>query len=264
MTTMTTMTTKTSLSVTLVQPNLVWEDKLANLAKMEGLLKTIGQTDLIVLPEMFTTGFTMNVEALAETMQDQTMMWMKEKAMQWQSIFVGSIIIEEKGKFFNRLVWVTPEQEVTWYDKRHLFSMGEEHLYFTPGNQRVTVEWKGWKIRLLICYDLRFPVWSRNHDNFDILIYTANWPSARHHVWKNLLVARALENQCYCIGVNRIGNDGMGINYLGDSAFVSPRGDATWLGDIETVRTFALSREDLHSFRQKFPLLPCMDRFVLE
>jgi omega-amidase len=257
------MTTKTSLSVTLVQPNLVWENKSANLAKIEGMLDNIGQTDLIVLPEMFTTGFTMNVETLAETMQGQTVNWLKEKARQWQSAIVGSIIIEEEGRYFNRLVWVTPEQEVSWYDKRHLFSMGEEHLHFTPGNQRVTVEWKGWKIRLLICYDLRFPVWSRNHDDYDLLIYTANWPSARHHVWKSLLTARALENQSWCIGVNRIGKDGMGLEYLGDSGCIDAHGEAVWLGEVETTRTFTLSLSKLNAFRQKFPIMKDRDWFIL-
>jgi omega-amidase len=258
------MTTKTSLSVTLVQPTLVWEDKSANLAKIEGMLINIGQTDLIVLPEMFTTGFSMKVIELAESMEGLTIAWMKEKACGWQAVVAGSLIIQENGCYFNRLVWAQPDGRLQWYDKKHLFSMGEEHLHFTPGNQRITVEWKGWKIRFLICYDLRFPVWSRNYDDYDLLVYTANWPSARHHVWKNLLTARALENQSYCIGVNRTGKDGMGLEYLGDSGCIDARGDTAWLGDIETARTFTLSLSTLHAFREKFPILKDRDKFIVE
>jgi predicted amidohydrolase len=251
------------LKVTIVQPDLVWEDKSANLAKISGMISDLESTDLILLPEMFSTGFSMNAKVLAEEMNGATVQWMKEKASESNASIAGSLIIKEQDSYFNRLMMVNPDQELQWYDKRHLFSMGEEHLHFTPGTQRVTANLKGWKIRLLICYDLRFPVWSRNHDDYDLLVYTANWPSARHPVWKNLLVARALENQCYCIGVNRIGNDGMGMHYLGDSVLVTPRGEDTWLGENESVRTFTLSREELLSFRQKFPLLPGRDRFFL-
>jgi len=252
------------LNVTLVQPDLVWENKEANLEKIDGMLENVGQTDLIVLPEMFTTGFSMKVKELAESMEGPTIAWIKEKACGWQAVVAGSLIIQENGCYFNRLVWAQPDGRLQWYDKRHLFSMGEEHLHFTPGNQRITVEWKGWKIRLLICYDLRFPVWSRNHDDYDLLVYTANWPSARHHVWKNLLTARALENQSYCIGVNRVGKDGMGLEYLGDSGCIDARGEAVWLGDIETTRTFTLSLSTLHAFREKFPILKDRDKFIVE
>ena len=252
------------LKITLIQPDLIWESKPANLAKISGLIDDLESTDLIVLPEMFATGFSMNVKELAEEMNGPTVQWMMQQASRLNVAIAGSLIIREKKAVYNRLILVSPDQTFQCYDKRHLFSMGEEHLHFSSGNKRITANLKGWKIRLLICYDLRFPVWSRNHDDYDLLLYAANWPSARHHVWKNLLVARALENQCYCIGVNRIGNDGIGLLYLGDSAFISPRGDASWLGDNETVRTFTLSREDLLSFRQKFPLLPGRDRFLLE
>jgi omega-amidase len=256
-------TNDNELKVTLVQPDLVWEDKSANLTKIAGMLKNIGQTDLIVLPEMFTTGFSMKVKELGESMEGLTINWMKGKALQCNSVVTGSLIISEAGNFYNRIVWVTPVGMVQFYDKRHLFSMGEEHLHFTPGNKRITFEWKGWKIRLLICYDLRFPVWSRNHDDYDLLIYTANWPSPRHHVWKNLLTARALENQSYCIGVNRVGKDGMGLEYLGDSGCIDARGEAVWLGPEEKVRTFTLSLEQLLSFREKFPILKDRDAFLL-
>jgi len=213
---------------------------------------------------MFTTGFSMQVEKLAEEMQGPTVKWMLGKASEFDAVITGSLIIRENNSFFNRMVWVEPDQQVRWYDKKHLFTMGEEHLNYSSGNRRVTLDWKGWKFRLLICYDLRFPVWSRNNDDYDVLVYAANWPSAKHQVWKTLLVARALENQCYCIGANRVGKDEMGLNYSGDSAFISPRGEAAWLGNAETSLTFSLSPDDLRPFRKKFPVLKDRDRFLLE
>lgn len=250
------------LKVTLVQPDLAWENKSANLFNIAGLIENTGQTDVIVLPEMFTTGFSMKVQELAEPMEGPTIHWMKEKAAEKQAVVAGSLIIEENGCYYNRLVWVQPDGKLYWYDKRHLFALGEEHLHFTPGNQRVTVEWKGWKIRLQICYDLRFPVWSRNNDDYDLLIYTVNWPAARSHVWKTLLTARALENQCYCLGVNRVGRDGLNIRYYGDSGRIDARGEAVWMGHMETTRTFTLSLRTLHAFREKFPVLNDRDGFT--
>jgi omega-amidase len=252
------------LKVTLVQPDLIWENKTANLNKISVMLENLEETDVILLPEMFSTGFSMNVEEMAEEMNGPNVTWMKEMAVSNKAVVAGSLIISEECKFYNRLVWAQPDGQVQWYNKKHLFSMGEEHLHFTPGDQRITVKWKDWKIRLLVCYDLRFPVWSYNNDEYDLLVYVANWPSARHQVWKNLVVARALENQCYCIGVNRVGTDGMGLNYLGDSALVTPRGEATWLGNKETNRTFTLALDDLHLFREKFPVLKDQDRFILK
>lgn len=213
---------------------------------------------------MFSTGFSMNVEVLAERMDGITVEWMKSAAVRMNSVISGSLIIREGMKFFNRLLWVTPDGNIQWYDKRHLFTMGEEHLHFSPGKERVTLEWQGWKIRPLICYDLRFPVWSRNHDDYDLLIYLANWPSARHHVWKNLLVSRAIENQCWCVAVNRTGSDGMNLDYLGDSAVIDPRGNAQWLGDSQIVSSFTLSYQDLVKFREKFPVLLDRDNFLID
>lgn len=213
---------------------------------------------------MFSTGFSMNVEVLAERMDGITVEWMKSAAVRMNSVISGSLIIREGMKFFNRLLWVTPDGNIQWYDKRHLFTMGEEHLHFSPGKERVTLEWQGWNIRPLICYDLRFPVWSRNHDDYDLLIYLANWPSARHHVWKNLLVSRAIENQCWCVAVNRTGSDGMNLDYLGDSAVIDPRGNAQWLGDSQIVSSFTLSYQDLVKFREKFPVLLDRDNFLID
>ena len=252
------------LKVTLVQADLEWKNKNANLERISGMMEKVTDSDLFLLPEMFSTGFSMDADELAEEMAGPTVSWMKSKAASLQAVVAGSLVIACQGHFYNRLVWARPDGQVEWYDKHHLFTMGEEHLFYSPGNRRVTVEWKGWRIRLQVCYDLRFPVWSRNHDEYDLLIYLSNWPSARHAVWKTLLQARALENQCYCAGVNRIGTDGKGIAHSGDSALVTPRGEATWLGDGETSRTFVLNLAELHRFREKFPVLTDRDRFYVE
>ncbi len=240
-----------------------WEQKAENLDYCNKLIEGMQSTDIIVLPEMFTTGFSMSVKALAEPMNGHTVQWMIANARKTGAAIAGSSIIEDGGNFYNRFLWVTPDENVQWYDKRHLFAIGDEHLNYTAGNQRVTIQWKGWKIRPLICYDLRFPVWSRNHDDYDLLLYVANWPSARHHVWKNLLISRALENQCWCAAVNRIGSDGMNLNYLGDSAIIDARGNARFLENRECVETFTLSWQELHDFRAKFPILRDRDQFQI-
>jgi omega-amidase len=251
------------LKISLIQTNLFWENKHLNLESQSNLISKITGADLIVLPEMFTTGFSMNVRQLAEPMDGSTVQWMKGKAGETGAAIAGSTIIEESGNFYNRFLWVTPDGQVQHYDKRHLFAIGDENLHYTPGNSRVTIEWKGWKIRPMICYDLRFPVWSRNHDDYDLLLYVANWPSPRHHVWKNLLISRALENQCWCVAVNRTGSDGMNLNYLGDSGVIDPRGSAQWMGENDSVQTFRLSYTDLVEFREKFPILRDRDEFDL-
>ena len=252
-----------NLKVTLMQTNLAWEDKEANLDHFSHLITKIDKTDLIVLPEMFATGFTMNVRTLAEDMDGPIVSWMKEKAGSTGSAVTGSLIIKENEVFFNRLVWVFPDGNVQFYNKRHLFFGSNEQLYFSKGSEKLLVEWKGWRICPLVCYDLRFPVWIRNRDNYDLLVFMANWPSTRHHVWKNLLIARAVENQSYCIGVNRIGSDGMGLKYLGDSGMVDSKGYATFMGNPQAIETMTLSWTELHEFRQKFPVLNDMDRFEL-
>ena len=257
------ITVNPELKITLLQTDTVWEEKTTNLLRIGKMIENCGVTDIILLPEMFTTGFTMKVESMAETMDGPAVNWMKEKSRISGSVIAGSLIIIESERYFNRFVWVEPDGKIVFYDKRHLFSIGDEDLYYTPGEERITVEYKGWRIRLLICYDLRFPVWSRNHDGYDLVIYTANWPAARNHVWKNLLITRALENQSYCIGTNRVGKDGMGIRYRGDSGCIDARGNAEWLGENETMRTFFLSRGELDEFRKKFPLLKDRDSFLL-
>lgn len=253
-----------NLKVTIIQPDIIWEDVNANLKQYSNFLSQVGETDLIVLPEMFTTGFSMESEKLKETMEGSSVRWMKETANSKNVVVIGSLIIEEKEEIFNRAVCAFPDGSVFSYDKRHLFAMGQEHLHYAAGSQKLIIEYKGWKICPLICYDLRFPVWSRNTENYDLLIYVANWPAARSYVWKSLLVARAIENQSYCVGVNRSGIDGYGINYSGDSAFIDAKGAAAFLGEQPAVQTFELNYDELHTFRKNFPVLNDKDKFVFE
>jgi predicted amidohydrolase len=251
------------LNITLVQPEIVWEDAQMNLKRYTEMLAPVERTDIIVLPEMFTTGFSMQPEKLKETMDGSSVQWMKKLAVEKGAAVTGSLIIEENEKVFNRLVWIFPDGKTEIYDKRHLFTMGEENQHYSAGTEKLIVEYRGWRIYPLICYDLRFPVWSRNTENYDVLLYVANWPSPRHHVWKNLLTARAIENQSYCVGVNRVGTDGAGLNYLGDSAVISPKGFPEFLGEREEVRTFELSYNELQDFRKSFPLLNDRDEFKI-
>lgn len=253
-----------NLQISIIQPGLAWESRDANLNHIASLISGIEETSLVILPEMFATGFTMNAEQFAEAMDGPTLSWMKEKAAEKEAAIAGSIIAKEGAVFFNRLLWVTPGGEVQWYDKRHLFTMGGENLHYSPGNKRLIVDYKGWRICPLICYDLRFPVWSRNKGDYDLLIYVANWPSARQHVWENLLVARAIENQAYVAGVNRVGSDAGGIGYEGGSAVVDAKGGATFLGSSEQVKTFTVSLSELHRFREEFPVLNDRDDFEIK
>ena len=250
-----------NLKITLVQPDIIWEDAQANRKKYEKLLAKVKSTDVIVLPEMFTTGFSMNPEKLKEKMDGPSVSWMKKLAREKNASVTGSLIIENEGKSVNRALWVFPDGKTEYYDKRHLFTMGEENRHYAVGNQKLIVEYKSWRFCPLICYDLRFPVWSRNAENYDVLIYMANWPASRNHVWKSLLVARAIENQSYCFGVNRVGTDGTGILYNGDSGMISAKGTADFSGSQETIRTFEISYSELHHFRKKFPLLSDKDDF---
>ncbi|MDD4109175.1 MAG: hypothetical protein PHH93_10705, partial [Prolixibacteraceae bacterium] len=202
-------------------------------------------------------------EGLKDSRNNKSVNWMKEQAARKNCALVGSLIIEEDSKVFNRCIWAFPDGRVEYYDKRHLFTMSGEREQYTPGEKMLLVEYRGWRFCPLICYDLRFPVWSRNTDRYDVLLYLANWPAARHDVWKTLLPARAIENQAYCIGVNRVGKDGNGLDYLGDSCLVNPKGISHLLGDKEEVRTFEISYSELHDFRRKFPVLDDMDSFTL-
>ncbi len=254
------------LRVTLVQSMLHWEDAAANRAlfavKLEGLK---GVTDLIVLPEMWTTGFTMNT-ALAETMDDETVGWMKEQAARTDAAIYGSVIIAEGGKTFNRGLFVTPDGSVTRYDKRHLFRFANETDHFSAGKDRVVLEWRGWRILLQICFDLRFPVFARNKGDYDVALYVANWPEARSYPWSQLLIARAIENQCYVIGVNRVGMDGKGIHFIGDSVAIDPKGQvmASCRSANDCITHATLDAAALIDFRKKFPVGMETDRFDLK
>lgn len=253
-----------TLKVTVVQTRIEWEQVNINLRLYEQLIMGIDNTDLIVFPEMFSTGFTMNPSNVSEQMDGITVQWMKQIASVKKAAVVGSIVIEEDGKYFNRCILANPDGNVFIYNKRHLFTMSGENLKYTAGKEKLVVEYRGWRICPLVCYDLRFPVWSRNTGDYDVLLYLANWPASRHNVWKSLLIARAIENQCYCIGVNRIGSDDEGIHYMGDSAFIDPKGKTIFLGDHEVVETFNLQYSDLLKFREKFPVLLDCDDFILK
>jgi predicted amidohydrolase len=216
----------------------------------------IGQkTDIIILPEMFTTGFTMEAKDLAEHLNMTTFKWMRQIAEQTGAVVMGSYIVQDSGHYFNRLLWMQPDGEFAYYDKRHLFRMANEQETYTAGFTKIIQTWKGWRIMPLICYDLRFPVWSRNVNfAYDALIYIANWPQVRIGAWKTLLKARAVENLAYCIGVNRVGTDGKGLEYSGDSAVIDFKGNTLFEeANKELIQTISLNKAELSDFRQKFP-----------
>ncbi|MDX2278768.1 MAG: amidohydrolase [Saprospiraceae bacterium] len=256
-----------SLAVTLVQTQLSWEQPVENKSQLAAKLAPLqGRTDLVVLPEMFTTGFSMRAAELGEPMDGPTVAWMQEQATQLDAALTGSFICIENGLFYNRLVWVQPGGVVHFYDKRHLFSLAAEHQTFTPGTERLTVEWKGWRICPLVCYDLRFPVWSRNHPDqpYDLLLYIANWPQTRSLHWRSLLQARAIENQAFVAGVNIVGTDGNQLVYGGDSAIIDFSGQhLCQISHCEGVFTTELSLEKLHTYRQQLPFLKDGDTFRL-
>ncbi len=259
---------KTSLTIALVQSDLSWESPDLNLSHLSSLIeKNITQpVDLIVLPEMFTTGFSMNSHLLAESMKGMTIDWMKSLAAERGCVVAGSIIIREDEQVYNRLLWVTSAGELDYYDKRHLFRMAGEHLHYSPGTDRKTFTLYGWSIMPQICYDLRFPIWSRNDLDYDILLYIASWPSVRIAHWDKLLAARAIENQAYVVAVNRVGVDPNGHNYTGHSMVVNP-----WLGepyckaiDKEDVLIQTISKADLEGLRNKLPFLSDQDQFSID
>ncbi|MBR5296740.1 MAG: amidohydrolase [Parabacteroides sp.] len=256
------------LSISMVQSHIVWEDKENNLKHYEKLLRRVsGKTDIVVLPETFTTGFSMHVEQLADTMDGITIRAIKEWAKNYNFAIAGSFIAQEEDKFFNRSFFVTPDGQIYLYDKRHLFRMAGEDQCFSAGDKLAIVPYKGWNICLQVCYDLRFPVWSRNVKNkYDILIYVANWPVARKKVWKTLLQARAIENMAYVCGVNRVGEDGKGVVYQGNSMVISPKGDILADAGIREniIRTCRLKYSDLEKLRTKFPVWMDVDVFELK
>jgi len=315
-----------SLTITLIQPDLYWEDKAANLGHFETLIEGIKErTHLVILPEMFSTGFSMRPAGLAETMDGPTVAWMKKMAARKKIILTGSLIIEEEGHFYNRLLWMLPNGQYGVYDKRHRFAYAGEDEQYTPGHRRLIASVNGWRVNLLVCYDLRFPVWSRQQmqrlpdlatssrpaspgsapssvpavpssapsslplatpptapapsspppsppgpvppltPEYDLLVYVANWPERRSHAWKTLLQARAIENQVYVVGVNRVGNDGNNIYHSGDSMVVDPLGEVLYHAPKEeSVFTCTLQREKLEEVRTRLPFWKDADQFRIE
>lgn len=265
---------KNTLLITIIQPDIVWEDKIANMRQYDSLISTIeGRKEVVILPEMFSTGFSMAPERLAERMDGPTVKWMKDVAAKHSIILTGSLIIEENGHYYNRLIWMQPDGKYGTYDKRHLFGYAKEDEHYAAGDKRLIVQVKGWKICLMVCYDLRFPVWARqtpaandsnNEQTYDVLVYTANWPQRRSLAWKTLLQARSIENQSYVIGVNRVGEDANGIAYSGDSSVFGPLGEALWQGEnTSLVHTISLEKEQIVDARSHFPFLKDGDRFIL-
>ena len=290
-----------TLSITTIQTNLHWEDKSANLKMLEQKINSIKEkTEIVVLPEMFSTGFSMKTETLAETMEGETVQWMKRIAAEKKIILTGSLIIKERALspsehtsaakngsearggevYHNRLIWMQPDGQYGVYDKRHCFAFAGEDEHYTAGTKRLIASVKGWKINLLVCYDLRFPVWARQTSSpnpspqaekgattpeYDVLIYVANWPEKRIHAWKTLLQARAIENQCYVVGTNRVGDDGNNIHYSGESMIVDPLGEVLYTKkDEEDIFTIALDKTHLQTRREKFPFLRDADDFTIE
>lgn len=267
--------TPRDITVTAIQSQLFWEDKAANLHMFGEKLRSLEEaTDLLVLPEMFTTGFSMRVNKLAEQTDGPTLAWMQKQAANLNSVVTGSIIAEDGGKYFNRLLWVSPDGTYVYYDKRHLFRLAEEDKHYTQGTKKIIVDLHGWKVCPLVCYDLRFPVWSRNKwekkgskmtADFDLLVYLANWPERRSKVWKTLLMARAMENNCFVVGVNRVGNDGDNVMHAGESAIIDFKGEHMKTAIIarEEIISSVLSFQLLSEFRKSFPAGMDADSFSL-
>ncbi|MFN8251077.1 MAG: nitrilase family protein [Ferruginibacter sp.] len=258
------------LTITTIQTSLYWEDKRANLQMLEEKVFSIPEkTEIVVLPEMFSTGFSMQPGLFAEDMEGETIEWMRRVSRERGVILTGSFIAEDAGNYFNRLVWMLPNGQLGVYDKRHLFAYGSEDQHYQAGNKRLIASVKGWKINLQVCYDLRFPVWARQQSSesgaeYDVLIYVANWPEKRSHAWKTLLCARAIENQCYVIGVNRVGNDGNNIYHSGNTLVIDPLGQVLYhMADEEDVNTITLSKDKLEEVRSRFPFLNDADSFII-
>jgi len=257
------------IKITLIQSSLHWESPEQNMAMFGEKIHSLGDAgDLIILPEMFSTGFSMNAVPLAEEMNGRTMEWMHKMAFQKKCTITGSIIVHEDGQYFNRLIWMTPNGSYNHYDKRHLFRLANEDKTYAGGNQQWVMILNDWKVFPLICYDLRFPVWSRRHSRFDydLLIYVANWPERRSHAWKQLLIARAIENQSYVAGLNRTGKDGNDVEYSGDSAVIDFKGEQIlrFRTHEEGIESVILSKKALIDFRKSFPFEDDSDKFELK
>lgn len=254
------------LKIALIQTTLEWENPEGNRKHFQKKIESIQESvDLIILPEMFTTGFTMNAAPLAESMNGKTVFWMKQMAQLKNAAITGSIIIEENHNYYNRLLFITSEGEIQTYDKRHLFTLANEQDTYTAGSEKLIIKYKGWRLCPMICYDLRFPVWARNVEDYDLLLFVANWPQARIKAWDVLLQARAIENMAYCVGVNRIGADGKGFEYVGHSSVYDGLGNSLINDDLENGTNFlvTLSKTHLWEIRRKLRFLEDKDFFKL-
>lgn len=244
------------MKISIIQQDIVWAEVTENIRKVDSIIDSLPQTDIYILPEMFSTGFCTVPDGIAEEAEGQTLQWMKAKSLQINAAIAGSLAVKEQGQYYNRFYFVQPDGTVHHYDKKHLFTYGGEHEHFTAGNERVVVEFRGVRILLEICYDLRFPIWSRNHGDYDMIFYVASWPSVRMGAWKSLLVARAIENQCYVAGVNRVGKDPSN-EYAGGSMVVDPYGKiiAECKDGVEMSASAEIDMDMLEAFRAKFPVL---------
>lgn len=260
------------LRIAIVQQDLAWENRHANRAMFGKTLDEIGESaDVILLPEMFDTGFTMQAARVAQPVEGPVLKWMKERSQRSNALLLATTIVEEKGHYYNRLFWVEPSGAWYHYDKRHLFRMGREHEIFSKGEKKLVRSWRGWRICPLICYDLRFPVWCRNRltgkkePEYDLMAFLANWPASRSFVWDTLLQARALENQAYVAGVNRVGVDGEGVSYNGHSRLIDFKGSVIAdLGEPAGIRIVEIEKEPLIAFREKFPAYLDADSFHID
>jgi predicted amidohydrolase len=254
------------MKISIIQQNIVWEDKTRNFERLEKLVSNLSNTDIIILPEMFNTGFSMDPERLGEPPFSETFDWMLHASEEGNFGICGSYIVKENGNFYNRWLFVTPEKKSWQYDKRHLFTITNEESSFTHGTKRLIFKFRGVKISPNICYDLRFPVWSRNRNDYDLLINSANWPEPRRDVWLTLLKARAIENLCYVAGANRVGTDGNSVKYCGDSMIISPKGEilASAQKNKECSISADISMTELTEFRKKFPVQKDADKFSIE
>lgn len=246
-----------------LQYDIAWEDKERNISKIEMLLKSLpAKTNIILLPEMFSTGFSMNATKLSETMQGDTVRWMKQLSVAFDAVIAGSLIISENNIFRNRFIWIDPDGHISFYDKRHSFGMALEDQFYTRGNKREIFTYKDWNFMPGICYDLRFPVWLKNDLNYHVLLNVANWPSSRAKHWNAFLLSRAIENQAYVVGINRIGQDAENRHYCGDSSVIDFDGNIlSKLGEIEGIVSSILSYEKQQNYRNRYPFLKDQDRF---
>ncbi|OBQ57278.1 amidohydrolase [Tamlana sp. s12] len=254
------------LKVSWIQADLVWENPKQNRAAFSKHFESLSDdTDLVVLPEMFSTGFTMHAAEVAETMEGETVSWLKHMASTYNTAITGSLVISEDDNYYNRLLFVEPSGKITYYNKRHTFTLVGEEQTYTAGAEKIILDYKGWKICPLICYDLRFPVWARNTEDYDLLIYVANWPKPRILAWDTLLKARAIENMSYCIGVNRVGIDGVNAVYSGHSAAYDVLGNL--ISELRpneiSVETVTLEKRHIEAYRNKFKFLNDQDRFTI-